>query len=69
MKNGLGFTLSVYKQVLLDDGAAIGLDRDCRLTVQPNLRTPFPSLSQRKYLSANLIPIRRAVLQGRTVQS
>ena len=39
MKNELGFTLSVHKQVVLDGRASAGLDRDLRLTVQPNLRT------------------------------
>ena len=34
----MGFTLSVYNQVLLNDRTSIELDRDFRLTVQPNLR-------------------------------
>ena len=37
----LGFTLSVYKQVLLNDRVPIVLDRDSGLTVQANLcRSP-----------------------------
>ena len=38
-KLSLGFTLSVYKQVLLNGQTSIVLDRDFRLTVQPNLQT------------------------------
>ena len=34
----LGFTLSVYKQVLLSNRTSIVLDRDLGLTVQHNLR-------------------------------
>ena len=34
----LGFTLSVYKQMLLNNRTSTALDRDSRLTVQPNLR-------------------------------
>ena len=34
----MGFTLSVYKQVLLDNYTSIVLDRGSGLTVQPNLR-------------------------------
>ena len=38
-KTELGFTLSAYKQVLLDDYTPIVPDRNSRSTVQPNLRT------------------------------
>ena len=38
MKNEVGFTLSVYKQMSLNDGASIGLGRYWVLTAQPNLR-------------------------------
>ncbi len=38
-KTELGFTLSVHKRELLDKQTSIGLDRDSRLAVQPNLRT------------------------------
>ena len=34
----LGSTISIYKQVLLNDQASIVLDRDSHSTVQPNLR-------------------------------
>ena len=37
-KAKLGFTLPVYKQVLLNDRASIVFDRGLLLTVQPNLR-------------------------------
>ena len=36
----LGFTQSIYKQILLKRGIATVIDRTMLLTVQPNLRAP-----------------------------
>ena len=49
----LGFTLFVYKQAVLDDRASIGLDRDFRLSVQPNL----PYCEQLNGISAEHEPL------------
>ena len=37
----LGFTQSIYKQMLLKDGNSIVVNSDSHLTVQPNLRAEF----------------------------
>ncbi len=42
----LGFTVSIYKTVLLRDSSFIVLDRSLRLTVRPNLR--YYGLSSRE---------------------